>query len=77
LHAPQLLLLVWVSMHAALHRVSPGPHTHTPPEHDVLPTHVTPHAPQFRLSVDVETHPPAHATLGAGHPVTHWPALHT
>src|SRR5207245_1397048 len=65
------------STHAAPHSVRPGVQLHTPPLHEVPPTQAFPHAPQSRLSQQVATQPPLHATSPAGQDFWQVPPAHT
>jgi len=76
LQVPQSVLLVWVSTQVAPQSVS-APQVHTLPSHDRFPRHVTPHAPQLRLSLEGETHPPAQTIWSCGQPAMHFPSAQT
>jgi len=70
-HAPQLVMLVDVSMQVPAHFVSPPVHTHVLLTHAVPPVHLFVQPPQLFGSLEVSVHVPGAVphtvVLGAGH----------
>jgi hypothetical protein len=66
------------STHVPLHTVSPVGHVveQTPLTQAVPAAHLTPHAPQFRLSLVVFVQRLPHTTLPFGHEIEHVPLTH-
>jgi hypothetical protein len=74
-HAPQLVLLVFVSTQDVPHCVSdPQPDEHTPALQTCPVAHMCPQVPQLLASEEVGTHAPLHTVVPAGQ--VHWPPLH-